>query len=209
MTLDDIYAKLEELQNKLSELKNFDYEALNIKNTGNLVVDKDGNPLKVNYAKNSSTINNKTYEEFVSEMKSYLKPLVDDIKVQLEKQNSEKPVGANYIKDWTKLEIDQSQDLQIIALDTLEFTPNYLEILVQVDDCQNKNGGSNGTITQIPPIGISIDGIPFTKTDNSKLKNYSGWWVENNQIKAYFKKANFPQWVGNCQTLKYKIYAWR
>lgn len=209
MTLDDIYAKLEELQNKLSELKNFDYEAINIKNTGNLVVDKDGNPLKVNYAKNSSTINNKTYDEFVSEMKSYLKPLVDDIKVQLEKQNSEKPVGANYIKDWTQLEIDQSQDLQIITLDTLEFVPNYLEILVQVDDCQNKNGGSNGTITQIPPIGISIDGIPFTKSDNSKLKNYSGWWIENNQIKAYFKKANFPQWVGNCQTLKYKIYAWR
>jgi len=209
VTLDDIYAKLEELQNKLSELKNFDYEAINIKNTGNLVVDKDGNPLKVNYAKNSSTINNKTYDEFVSEMKSYLKPLVDDIKVQLEKQNSEKPVGANYIKDWTQLEIDQSQDLQIITLDTLEFVPNYLEILVQVDDCQNKNGGSNGTITQIPPIGISIDGIPFTKSDNSKLKNYSGWWIENNQIKAYFKKANFPQWVGNCQTLKYKIYAWR
>ena len=208
-TLDDIYNKLNELESLLESLKQFDYEAINIKNVGNVVTDKNGNPLKVNYAKNATTIEGKTYNEFVSDMKAFFTPLIDEIKTTLQKQNDQKPLGASYIKDCTQLELDQTQELQQIVLDTLDFVPSYLEILVKVDECTDKNGGSNGTITQIPPIGVSIDGLPFTNDNVSKLKNYSGWWIEDNQIKAYFKKADFPQWIGGCNSMQYKILAWR
>ena len=208
-TLDDIYNKLDELESLLESLKQFDYEAKNIKNIGNVVTDKDGNPLKVSYAKNATTINGKTYDEFLNDMQNFFKPLIDEIKTTLEKQNNEKPLGASYIKDWTPLKIDQTKELQLITLDTLEFTPSYLEILVKVDECADKNGGSNGTITQLPPIGVSIDGLPFTKDNVDKLKNYSAWWIEDGEIKAYFKKADFPQWIGKCNSISYKILAWR
>jgi chaperonin cofactor prefoldin len=206
--LDDIYNKIDELENKINSLSKFDYEAKNIKNVGNVVVDNQGNPLKVNYAKNTSTIEGKTYDEFLKEMQDFIKPLIEDIKTNLKKQNDEKPLGASYIKDWSELKIDKTKDLQTLALDTLDFTPSFLEILVKVDMCTEKNGGSNKTITQIPPIGISIDGMPFSE-DGKNLKNYSAWWVEDNQIKAYFKKADFPQWIGGCSKILYKILAWR
>jgi hypothetical protein len=208
-TLDDIYNKLDELESLLESLKQFDYEALNIKNIGNVVTDKDGNPLKVNYAKNATTIEGKSYDEFLADMQAFFTPLIDEIKTTLLKQNNEKPLGASYIKDWTQLEIDQSKDLQLVSLDTLEFIPSYLIILIKVNECVDKNGGSNGTITQIPPIGVSIDGLPFTDKDITKLKNYSGWWLEDNQIKVFLKKADFPQWIGKCNSLTYKILAWR
>ena len=208
MEISNILSKLEELNTKLDALKNFDYEAKNIKNVGNVVMDFNNNPLKVNYAKNATTINNKTYDEFTAEIKAYLAPLVKDIKETLLKENNEKTLSASYIKDWTDLEIDKTKNIQVIAIDTLDFIPSYLEILVKVNECSEKNGGSNNTFTQIPPIGVSIDGIPFS-TDISKVKNFSGWWIEDNQIKVFFKKTDFPQWVGKCNSMKFKIMAWR
>ena len=208
-SLDDIYNKLDELYNKLDILKQFDYEAKNIKNVGNIVVDNEGNPLKVNYAKNAQTLEGKSYDEFLQDIKNYLNPIIDDIKATLKKQEAEKPLGANYMKDWTDLEIDQSKDFEIYSLDTLSFTPSYLEVLVKLDECTEKNGGTNGIITQIPPVGISIDGLPVSKNNYTQLKNYSAWWVEDNQVKIYLRKVDFPQWVGQCKKIKYKILAWR
>ena len=49
----------------------------------------------------------------------------------------------------------------------------------------------------------------FSKNNYQKIKNYSGWWAEDNQIKIYIRKADFPQWVGQCRKIKYKILAWR
>lgn len=208
VTLDDIYNKLNELENKLEILKEFDYEAINIKNVGNVVMDANNNPLTVSYAKNATTIEGKTYQEFLKDMQNYFNPIIDNIKKTLEEQNQNKPISASYIKDWSPLNIDNTKDLQEVTLDNLDFIPSYIEILVKLEQCSEKNGGSNGTITQIPPIGISIDGLPYTQ-DPTKLKNYSGWWIEGTSIKAYFKKANFPQWIGNCNSILYKIYAWR
>jgi hypothetical protein len=208
-TLDDIYQKLDELEKKVDQLKKFDYEAKNIKNMGNVVTDYQGNPLKVFYAKNAQTIDNKSYDDFINDMKKFFNPIIEDIKKMIKKQNEEKPLEANYIKDWTDLKIDQTKEFEIYSLDTLAFTPSYLEILVKLDGCSEKNGGTNGIITQIPPVGISIDGLPISKNNYQKIKNYSGWWAEDNQIKIYIRKADFPQWVGKCKKIKYKILAWR
>jgi len=208
-TLDDIYTKLNELDNKLKLLKEFDYEAKNLKNVGNIVVDNNNNPLSVYYAKNANTIQGKTYDEFLTDIKNYLTPLVEDIKNLLKKQNDARPLSASYIKDWDDLEIDKSKNIEIYTLDTLEFTPSYIEILFKVEECSDKNGGTNGIITQIPPIGVSIDGIPFSYDNYDKVKNYSGYWIEDNQVKTFLKKADFPQWIGNCQKIKFKILAWR
>ena len=104
---------------------------------------------------------------------------------------------------------NKSKNIEIYTLDTLEFTPSYIEILFKVEECSDKNGGTNGIITQIPPIGVSIDGIPFSYDNYDKVKNYSGYWIEDNQVKIFLKKADFPQWIGNCQKIKFKILAWR
>jgi len=209
MTIDDIYTKLDELSKKLDDLSLIDYESKNLKNVGNVVVDNDGNPLSVNYAKNSSLLSGKTYDEFLAEMKDYFKPVIESIKKDIKEQNDKKPLSASYIKEWTDIpNLDISKDLYIGAIDSLDFEPSYIEVLVKVDECIDKNGGSNKSLTQIPPIGISIDGLPFSENINN-LKNYSGWWIEDNQVKIYLKKANFPQWIGKCAKMKFKIIAWR
>jgi len=209
MTIDDIYNKLEELNQKLDDLKKFDYYAKNIKNEGNFIVDNEGNPLKVKYAENAKTINGKTYDVFFQDMKKFFQSTINDIKVMIKKEIEKRPIDANYIKDWTDLKINPDKDIQTITLDTIDFIPNYLEILVKVDKCYDKNGGSNGIITQIPGIGISADGIPFDLSNPDNVLNYSGWWYEGGEIKIFVKKADFSQWIGKCKSIQYKILAWR
>ena len=207
-TIDDLISKIDELENLIKNFQKIDFNSLNIKNVGNVVVDNNNNPLRVFYAKNAKTINNKTYDEFVNDIKDYLSPIIDDLKSEILKQNKNAELYSSYKKDWSKLNLDNTKNVEIISLGTLDFEPSYLEIFVKLNSCSDKNGGSNGIITQIPPIGISLDGLPFSN-DISKLENYSGWWIEDGNIKVFLKKADFIQWIGSCKDIQYKILAWR
>jgi len=208
-TLDDIYAKLEELEKHIDSLKKIDYESKNLKNVGNVVVDNKNNPLKVYYSENAKTIQGKTYEKFKQEIIDYIEPLIEEIKKSLENQNKNKYLGSSFKKDWSDLLLDQTKDADIMRLATMNFIPSYVEIFVKLEQCADKNGGTEGIITKIPPVGASLDGLPFSIEDYNKLPDYSGWWYENGEIKAYFKKADFKQWLGKCGKMKYKVLAWR
>jgi len=207
MELQDIYDKLNDIETLLNNLDSIDYEAKNIKNVGNVVTDNDGNTLSVYYAKNASTIGGNTYEDFLQSMKDYMAPLIDDIKDSILDANDKKPLSASQIIDWKQLEYDNSLDFWYGTLATLDYTPSYVEILVKLEECSQKNGGDNGLITQIPPVGISINGFPLNK--DGDVVNYSGWWIENNQIKLFLKKTDKEQWLGNCDKISYKILIWR
>jgi len=207
MEIQDIYNKLEDIENSLNNLKEFDYAARNIKNVGNIVTDNDGNRLSVYYAKNASMIDGHSYEEFLQSMKDYMSPLIDDIKKSILEANEKKPLSASEIIEWKQLEYDNSKDFWYGTLATLNYTPSYLEILVKLDECAQKNGGDNGLITQIPPVGISLNGFPLNK--NGVVTNFSGWWIENNQIKIFLKKTDKEQWLGKCDKISFKILIWR
>jgi hypothetical protein len=209
MTIDDIYSKLSDLEDLIGTLSQIDYESKNIKNLGNTIVTNDNIDLKVSYARNSSLINNKTYDEFMSSMQDYLNPLIDDIKQTLIDANNNKPLSATKIKDWTVLEVDSSKIIDTFVLDSLDYTPSVVDVLVKLNSCSEKNGGDNGIIVKIPPIGVSIDGLPFDFETPKNNKNYSGWWVEDGQIKIFMRKADFPQWLGKCTELTYKLFIWR
>jgi len=208
-SIDDIYSKLSDIEDLIKTLELIDYKAKDIKNLGNTIVTNDNKDLKVSYARNSSLINNKTYKEFVDEMQDFFNPVIKDLKQALITENEKKPLTASKIKDWTPLEVDASKEMNTLVLDSLDFTPTAVDILVKLEKCKDKNGGDNGIVVKIPPIGISLDGLPFDSKSPSNNKNYSGWWVEDGQIKIFLRKAGFPQWVGNCSKMKYKLHIWR
>lgn len=208
MKIEDISTKLDEIENLLGRLESFDYSAKNITNQGGYIKDLKGNDMKVSYSTNSKSINGKTYDQFVKEIKDYFNDYIHTIKKDLKEVNDKRPLDTAFVKDWTPLKIP-NKEFWYGSICEMPFVPSYYTVTFKLEGCQEKNGGTNGIIVEVPSIGPSTDGLPIDINDSSSVKNYSGHWYESGKIMLYLKKGPSDQWVGKCGTILYKVKAWR
>jgi len=208
MDLDTIENKISEIEDILESLKQFDYISKNLINKNGYVKNLKDEDLKVEFANNALKINDKTYEEFVQHIKLFFGDYMETLKKDIKKMNEKRPLGTSFTQDWKPLEIDK-KDFWYGMIADVGFKPSYYTVSFKLEECKEKNGGTNGIIVDVPSIGPSSDGLPINFNDPNSVKNYSGHWFENNKIMLYLKAGPNSPWVGSCGKMLYRIKAWR
>jgi hypothetical protein len=206
MDMTEFEEKMDRIESILTELQQIDYRGKNIKNESGYVMDLDNNPLSIGYSLNSKLFDGKSYDEFIIEMKEFFNDYMDTLSKDIKAINEKRPLDTYYTKEWTALEI--TGDFWYGAIDIVSFVPEYFTVSIKLESCDEKNGGTDGIIVDIPSIGPSIDGLPIDFNNPDSVKNYSGCWYENGKFMIYLKKGPQNPWVGSCGKLSYKIKAW-